>query len=143
MGRFCFFVKIVYYKCTIDEEGKRMLFVDCTAGMTQFEGRNGHSWNGLPGFEDVRERIGNMICHGMLICTEIPTLAAAQIGGYENADGTCRATYDGRHVRVRVIWKEEYGSGEGKWDNLRRIYGACADLYYDVIHGNLTPQAMV
>jgi hypothetical protein len=114
-----------------------MLFIESSGGHEEFEGRRGYLWEGIPGFQDVLDRISSYVVHGMRLHTALD-LPLEQVGSYVGDE--VRATYDGRHLRVWVAWRSELSSGKDRFEHLERVYGQCADLYFDIVHGRMRPR---
>lgn len=116
-----------------------MLFVAEGSGREEFEGIRGHMWEGIPTFQEVKDRVGNMVVNGVRMHAAL-NLPVERVGAYVSHSKESRGTYDGVHLRVWVVWEGAYGSGEQKWQNLERVYKDCVDLYFDIARGRLEPR---
>ncbi|HKX73450.1 MAG TPA: hypothetical protein VJM32_05520 [Candidatus Saccharimonadales bacterium] len=114
-----------------------MLFIESSGGREEFEGMRGHLWEGIPTFQEIRARVRNVVVDGIRLHTALD-LPLERVGSYVGDE--VRATYDGRHLRVWVVWRSEFGSGNERFENLERVYSQCADLYFDIVHGRLRPR---
>lgn len=110
-----------------------MFFVEGGGIPHEFEGRNGHLWNGLPSLDDVIAAVSNCVPRAIAIVTAV-NLPADRIGTYKGSYAS--GTYDGEYVRV---WSEHLANNVDMsasipgW--LELYCDACVEVYMDIVHG--------